>query len=951
MGYENENDILAHYGTKRHSGRYPWGSGENPYQHDGDFLSRIAQYRKDNVTYEDEETGKVYTGDTAIAKIMGISTTEFRTLESLAKNERRRLQVETAKSMRQDGHTLQEIGDRLGGLNESTVRSLLNASSEKRMNEAMVAADILKKQIDSKGMIDVGAGVEQELGISKEKMNAALTILKTQGYEVYGGRMPQMTNPGKMTTIKVACPPGTEHKEIYNYANVHSATDYISKDGGATFRKAFEYPSSMSSKRLAIRYGDEGGLAKDGVIELRRGVKDLDMGDAHYAQVRILVDGTHYLKGMAIYSDNMPDGVDVIFNSNKKNTGNKLDHLKPIHTEDPNNPFGSLIKERGGQSYYDDPKGKYIDPETGNRQSLSLINKRAEEGDWETWAKNLPSQFLAKQPRPLAKQQLDLAYAEKKAEYDDICNLNNPTVKKILLKSFSDDCDAASAHLKAAALPRQQYQVILPLNTIKDTEVYATNYNDGEKVALVRFPHQGTYEIPILTVNNKQKEGVRVLGKNSKDAIGINSNVAGILSGADFDGDTVLVIPIKNNDIRSKPLLDGLKGFEPKVEYATTKQGDQYISSITGMPIKVMKATNLEMGKISNLLTDMTIKGATQEELVRATKHAQVVIDAEKHKLDWKQSEKDNGIRELKQIYQGRVDDDGKIRTSASTLLSRSNADVQVPKTQGTPKVNIKGKPYYDPNLPEGSLIYTPVAEKYSKYTVYKVNEKTGVRTTKEIPRTQSTKQMHTVTDARKLSSGTIMEEVYAQYANDMKALANQARLTMASTGNIKYNPASAITYKNEVASLNAQLALAVANKPRERRAQALTNTYVKMITQENPDLKSTPQGKAQLKKIKDQQLKLARQQTGAQRTTINITEKEWEAIQSGAIHESKLREILNNTDIDRIREFATPKDVKGLTNAQISRLKAMKMSGYTTNDIAKALNISTSSVFKYLNS
>ena len=29
-----QNDELMHYGTPRHSGRYPWGSGDRPHQHD-----------------------------------------------------------------------------------------------------------------------------------------------------------------------------------------------------------------------------------------------------------------------------------------------------------------------------------------------------------------------------------------------------------------------------------------------------------------------------------------------------------------------------------------------------------------------------------------------------------------------------------------------------------------------------------------------------------------------------------------------------------------------------------------------------------------------------------------------------------------------------------------------------------------------------------------------------
>ncbi|MCM1223490.1 MAG: hypothetical protein NC548_54475 [Lachnospiraceae bacterium] len=460
-------EILAHYGMPRRSGRYPWGSGDNPYQHSGDFLSRVSELKVQGLS------------DTEIAKSMGLSTTQFRVQKSLAKDERRMLEVATAKGLREKGYSLNEIAEKMGYSNDSSIRSLLNEGSELRMNQAKKTADFIKSQIDKYGMVDVGTGVERELGISKEKLNQALYVLQMDGYEVYKGGLPQITNPGRQTVLKVIGPPGTAHKDIYDFENVHSLTNYISRDGGDTFEKAFVYPASMDSKRLKIRYAEEGGLDKDGVIELRRGVKDLSLGESHYAQVRILVDGDRYLKGMAMYSDNMPDGVDVVFNTNKKSGTPVRDVLKKI-TNDPNNPFGALIKEHGGQSYYEDSNGE---------RKLSLINKRADEGDWGGWSNELPSQFLSKQNITLINKQLRLAKADKQAEFDEICSLTNPTVKKNLLSGFADDCDAAAVHLKAAALPRQKYQVILPVSEMKDNEVYAPNYKNGEQVALIRYPH------------------------------------------------------------------------------------------------------------------------------------------------------------------------------------------------------------------------------------------------------------------------------------------------------------------------------------------------------------------------------------------------------------------------------------------------------------------------------
>ncbi len=880
-------DILMHYGMPRRSGRYPWGSGENPYQHSGDFLSRIEELKKQGLSEKE------------IADSFGLTTTQFRTQKSLAKNERRALEVATAKGLREKGYSLNEIAEKMGYTNDSSIRSLLNESSESNMNQAQKTADFLRKQIDEKGMIDVGTGVERELGISKEKLNQALYILEMEGYPVYGGGVPQVTNPGKQTNIKVICPPGTEHKDIYDYENVHSLTDYVSHDGGDTF-DTFVYPKSMDSKRLQICYAEEGGIHKDGVIELRRGVEDLSLGDSHYAQVRILVDDSKYLKGMAIYSDDLPPGVDVRFNTNKKQGTPMGDVLKNIK-DDPDNPFGSLIKA-GGQSYYIDKDGK---------RQLSLINKRAEEGDWGAWSDKLPSQFLSKQSLHLVKKQLGLAASDKLAEFDEICSLTNPTVKKTLLKSFADDCDAAAVHLQAAALPRQKYQVILPITSMKDTEVYAPNYKNGEQVALIRYPHGGTFEIPIVTVNNKHPEARRTLG-NALDAIGINSKVAERLSGADFDGDTVMVIPTGGKvKITSTSPLKGLEGFDPKTSYPY-KEG-----------MKTMKNTQTEMGKVSNLITDMTLKGATQDELARAVRHSMVVIDAEKHKLNYKQSEIDNGIASLKKKYQGHYDEDGKYHEGAATLISRAKSETSVLKR--------KGSPIIDPKT--GEQTYKEVYEEY-------VDKKTG----KTKVRTQASTKMAETRDARTLSSGHPVEEAYASYANQMKSLANKARKEMVSTGKIAYSASAKVTYQTEVDTLSAKLNVALRNAPKERQAQVIANANVAAKKKDNPDMTN-----AEIKKAGQQALTSARVSVGAKREPIKLTDKEWEAIQAGAISENKLKQIINNVNIDELRQRATPRTTTSLSSAKISKISSMSASGYSIAEIAQALGVSTSTVSKYL--
>lgn len=844
----------------------------------------------------------------------------------------------------------------------------MNSDSEARMNQARVTAENLKRQVDEHGMIAISAGTERYLGVSREKLEEALYILELEGYNHFGGGVPQVTNKGQQTNIRVLCPPDTPYKEItrtytdkngevhekvtkvsssiYDFDKVHpleEVCDSISYDNGDSFQKGFHYPASMNSERIQVVYAEQGGTKKDGVIELRRGVNDLSLGDAHYAQVRILVDGTHYLKGMAMYADDLPDGVDVRFNTNKKEgtpvCGPKDNTVLKTIKKDPNNPFGSLIKEHGGQSFYDDPNGEFTDPKTGKKQSLSLINKRAEEGDWSDWDDKLPSQFLSKQSLKLIKNQLSLTMADAQAEYDEICSLTNPTVKKVLLQSFADDCDAAAVHLKAASLPRQKYKVILPITSMKDDEVYAPGYENGEKVALIRFPHGGTFEIPVLTVNNKQAEAKSKLGL-AKDAVGINSKVAERLSGADFDGDTVMIVPTgKGVKITSTPPLKGLEGFDGKLEYghdSTKTDPDGTVHYYrNGREFKPMKNTQTEMGIISNLITDMTLRGAKEEELAKAVRHSMVVIDAEKHGLDYKQSEKDNDIAYLKKTYQGTTDANGRYHEGAATLISRSKSQQEVLKRKGSPKVNQKGKDWYDPSKPEGSLIWNSVTEEYTDK-----NGKVKVRTQK------STKMAET-DDARLLISDadTPQERAYAEYANQRKDLANKARLEIINTGKIAYSASAKATYKEEVDGMLADLNIALRNAPKETQAQIIANSKVAAMKKANPDMTSK-----EIKKASQQALTEARIQMGAERIKVPLDEKRWEAIQAGAISESQLIKILNNSDIDEVRQYATPRTTSTLSPAKVNKIEAMQASGnYSIAEIAQAVGVSSSTVSKYL--
>ena len=399
------------------------------------------------------------------------------------------------------------------------------------------------------------------------------------------------------------------------------------------------------------------------------------------------------------------------------------------------------------------------------------------------------------------------------------------------------------------------------------------------------------------------------------------------------------------------------------------------------------KATQTQMGIISNLITDMTLGGAKDDELAAAVRHSMVVIDAEKHKLNYKQSEIDNNIAALHKKYQG------KATGGAATILSRASGEYSVTKRRGSPSINMKGREDYDPSKPEGALLwkdalpsdlYRPVRsinkktglvtlttttgekikynpedkEAKAKYSpVKKVDKDTGEvfytdrsgkLTYKMEKRTQKSTRMAETDDAMTLVSEArnAKEIEYANYANSMKALANQARKEMMSTGKIQHNAQAKATYLNEYNSLMAKLNKAELNKTRERAAQRMANVEI------NSKIKSGELAKEDVKKASQQAVTRYRSEVGSVKRkdrNIDITDKEWEAIQAGAISESKLKRILNNTDADKLRDRAMPSKTTSLNAARIGKIQRMADSNYTLAQIAEACDCSIATVSKYL--
>ena len=893
----DEENYIAHYGILRRSGRYPWGSGKDPEERARTFIGMVKDMRDKGLS------------DAEIVRGFGLdpkefNSSDFRNVTTIANDQKRQADILMAQRLKDKGYSNVAIAERME-TGESTVRGWLKPGELDKTRVTEVTANILKDAVDEKKYVDIGAGVERHMAITSTKLGKAVARLKDEGYTVHYLNVEQL-GTGKKTSLKVLAAPGTSWNEVnQNRDKIQQVTSY-SEDGGRTYDK-IQPPMSIDSKRVGIRYAEQGGNRADGIIYVRPGVDDVSLGGAHYAQVRIAVDGTHYIKGMAMYKNDMPPGADLVFNTNKSSTGNKLDALKPIKTDDPTNPFGATIDHQIG-----------VQGSDGKKKLTSVMNIVNEEGDWEKWSKSLSSQMLSKQPTALAEKQLDLTFKNKRDELADILAVDNQAVKKCLLQAYSDSADSSAVHLKAAALPRQASHVILPVESLHDNEIFAPNYNDGERVVLVRFPHGSISEIPELRVNNRNPEARASIGVHSRDAVGINSNVAARLSGADFDGDTVLVIPNDRGQVKTAPALEGLKDFDPQ----SYKLPDD-----SPIPRMTSQAKGLEMGKISNLITDMTIKGANQKEIARAIRHSMVVIDAEKHGLNYKQSAVDNGIPQLVKKYQTRGKNGG-----ASTLISQGSSDVR--------GIN-KRRSHIDPDT--GKIVYTYTGESYIRT---RTNPKTGVVTEKEIMVKQpgKSKKLAETDDAHTLSSGQPIEVIYADHSNRMKDLANQARREMLATKSHAYSREANVKYAEEVSQLDAALNIALKNSPLERQAQIIANAVVEQKKQANPNME-----KAEEKKLRNRELMNARQRTGAKKEEIKITPRQWEAIQAGAITNHKLTEILRNADLEKVKELATPKDRPAMSDSKKNTAVNMLRNGYTQAEVAGALGVSVSTLKRSL--
>ena len=961
------SEFKEDYGTPRHSGRYPWGSGENPYQGDENFQKFLTRNR---------QRGK---SDTDIAKSMGISTTKLRAMIAISGENAVKYRDSMIYKLHDKGYNNSAIARQLR-IPDTTVGNVLRRENEHKSSSVRIVADTLKKAVEEQKYIDVGHGSEVYIGSSKDKLRNAVALLEEEGYEIQLHYQTQMGTK-KPTTLKVLCPKGTSWAEVeaakrnaeINYPNYH----FEDRDYKNPHR--LETPTSVDSKRIEVVFGDQKlpdgtyGKDRDGLIEIRRGCEDLNLGKNHYAQVRIAVDGTHYLKGVAVYNDNLPKGIDIRYNVSKPSTMPLKSDDKSVETvfkrmkPDPvtNNPFGASIEQ-------DDDKLHFVQVHyqgKDGKQHLSALNIVNEQGTWNEWSRNLPSQFLSKQTIPLATKQLKLDAQMRHDDFEEIMSITNSAVKKNLLNSFADNCDSAACHLKAAAMPRQATHLILPFPELKPNEIYAPNYKNGERVVLVRFPHAGRFELAELTVNNRYRHAKEVIGGGGEegtknDAVGIHPQVAERLSGADFDGDTVLVIPNNNGMIKTHSGLKDLDGFADILRVRYKRDPKEEPRHMTP------HEKGIQMGLVSNLITDMTLMGAPESELARAVKHSMVVIDAEKHDLDWRRSLRDNNIEQLFVKYQKRK------QGGASTLISRSTSPQEIPqRTAGEFRIDPKtGKTkvyYVDPKTGEklwrfsGRMRSKPklveakdengkpiIDPKTGRHVKLHVLDENGKQVWEKVPAMEESQKMYVRkdgsnrTDAMELSSGTKMEKVYGEYANTMKALANKARLEASRISIDHANPVARKMYIDEVRSLDNALNIAKQNAPLERKAQSLAAMLFSIKKKDNPELEYDQDKKS---KAESQCLEEARYRIGAKKTNISITDKQWEAIQAGAISGTKLEEILKNTDVDALKKRALPRTPKGISPAKLATAKMRINNGYSAQEVADSLGISVDTLYRAL--
>ena len=862
--------------------------------------------------YKESHPGATYT---EMAKAFGISTTELRQRITAENHHKAEFRLWLAQEMSNpDEHiTKSQMDEVFQSPAGTAARILSNGRSKKdaKMNEIH---DKLVERVKEVKYLDIGEGTEIQLGLTRETLGGIVKTLEAEGYHTHTITRKNLTDDTKGIKMVVLTKDGDLESVKKHKYDIRTLDAWYDPEGKL---RDIEPPKQLDWDRVKIKYGDEGGVARDGMMQVRPGAEGLDLGDSRYAQVRIAVGGTSYMKGVAIvdHLQTFPPGTDIIFNTNKPKGTPREKVLKDLKGEVmSDNPFGAVIKSQKG-----------------------YINFVQKEGDWNEWSAGLAAQMVSKQPDKFVKSQLDKTFDNIKRDFDSFKAIPNTAIQSYFLENYAKSLTTKANKLKTDGVEGERAQLLLSNPDLKPNEIYAPNYKNGETLYLIRYPHGGTFEIPVLTVNNNHQSSRKLLG-NAVDAVMVHPSAGQKLSGADYDGDTVYVLPAnKNNPITSTTLPPALRKkvaeFDPEVYHRDVPE------NVNGGHLYRKKFTTDQMGIATNLISDMTTLKAPMGDIVDATLYSMVVIDSWKHNYDLKQAKQDFRINELKKKYQGAAN------AGSATVITRARSKVKV-------------YTHYDGTLER-------VKEKTRKVTGANgktYNEKYYVlEDGTEVPkkRTKEVRLMDITADANTLKSQfkNSTEDRYAAYANSLKALQNEAIKANAALKMPKRDPQAAKRYAQEVESITEKLRKAMSKAPIERQIELLAEQryrhYLRPEMDADDRKKLAARSRLTARKIVTGQTQGPKSKRSER---LHLTDLEWEAILHNAVSPTTIKSVLKYTDDDEVREKVIPRGYQTIPAAKVSRARAMlsQTSGgkpkYTYAEVAEALGVSVDALRDNIN-
>ena len=121
-----------------------------------------------------------------------------------------------AARLRAKGYSDVAISKRMQ-ISPNTVKNLLLPDTVERHKINEATKNMLQKQANEKGMIDVGKSSNLQLGVTRTKMDVSLAELTTKGYVITEVQTPQLGTTNK-TSVRVLMSPKTMEKAKKEYA-------------------------------------------------------------------------------------------------------------------------------------------------------------------------------------------------------------------------------------------------------------------------------------------------------------------------------------------------------------------------------------------------------------------------------------------------------------------------------------------------------------------------------------------------------------------------------------------------------------------------------------------------------------------------------------------------------------------------------------------------------------